>query len=167
MSTTEIYLVQDGEQPQFIGETRNAFRSAMYVWKDIARRYFGMDSFPMFCDTKMKEVWNANADNGLSEYEIIVLNSTMDKVICEQNDIERLCSAFEKYAAEHPNCSLGEQSEIIKKFAAGNPNMSGVIAWIQTSVSDGWFSDYAEDDDGERNRICDLSSAYSVFESLE
>lgn len=167
MSATEIYLVQNGKQPRLIGETRNAFRGAMYVWNDIARRYFGMDSFPMFCEEKMKEVWNADADNGLSEHEIIVLNSTMDTVTCDQSDAERLCAAFDKYAVEHPNSSLGEQSEIIKKFLAGNIAASGVIAWVQTSVSDGWFSSYEEDEEGESARICDLSSAYSVFEGLK
>ena len=166
MSSTEIYLVKDGAEPILIGRTRNAFRGAMYVWNDIARRYFGLESFPFFDESEMSKVWNAESTHNLSEHEKIVLNSTMDKITVKISDCEKLCDAFDAYATEHPNSSISEQSKIIRQYATENSEADGVIAWTQTSVSEGWFTDYEEQDDGESITVCDLSSAYDLFENL-
>jgi len=45
MSRTEIYLLEPDEYELL--EFKNAWRGAMYVWNDIAKRYCGFERFPL------------------------------------------------------------------------------------------------------------------------
>ena len=161
MSCTEIYSVGENHC-EYLGETKNAWRGAMYVWNSIAQKYFGLDGFPIFDDSMQKRIWNADNEHDLPEHEKIVLASTMDSVVVKKSDIGKLVTAFEQYAIEHPNSSIGEQLEIIKHSNLEDGHM---IAWLQTSVSEFCFApDY---DDDENPIYNDLSSAWSLFSDDE
>lgn len=163
MSATLIYAIKQGEQPIFIGEARNAFRGAMYVWNDIAKRYFGLGGFPHFDDEMQRRVWNAGNEKPLTEAELIVLASTMDKAVVEKAGIEKLLLAFNEYGPAHENSSIQEQAELISSNADKIPD-GYVLAWIQTSVcGDGWFGMWDEETDV---RTCDLTGAFDVVEHV-
>jgi hypothetical protein len=144
MSTTSIYVL--GKEPGEIGECRNAWRGAMYVWNDIAKRYCDLPSFPFDAPSQNK-VWNANQRYIMPEHEQIVLLSTMDNAIVWARDAKTVAEAFAKYGREHPDSSLAEQAEILRT-AALKPE--DALAWQQTSVGEFWgqsWNDESEDYD--------------------
>lgn len=142
MSTTNIFRL--GREPAKIGETRNAWRGAMYVWNDMAKRYFGLDAFPMFDDAAQQKVWNAPHHASLPQHEIVALMTTMDFAIVRGRDARIVADAFEKYAKEHPNCSLAEQAEILR---TADIQPDDLIGWQQTSVSEFWGMGWDEKKD--------------------
>lgn len=155
MSATIIYFLRkDGISK---AETKNAFRSSMYVWSDVAKRYCGLERFPMIfddnCLESQMEVWNFNIRHPgvMQKHEEIALVSTMDKTLAEPSQWLRLVEAFEKYSSEHPNSSFGEQAAAIRSVMESDQASEIVaIGWQQTSVNGDspWFS-YEEDEDGE------------------
>ncbi|APF79512.1 hypothetical protein [Vibrio cholerae] len=162
MSCTEIYSISD-KHCYHLGETQNAWRGAMYVWNQIAQKYFGLEGFPHFDENMRKRVWNANNEHQLTDAEIIVLASTMDRVMVKVADVPRLIKAFEEYGKEHPNSSIGEQAEIIK---ASELSPEGFIAWCQTSVTSFHFEPtYIEEND--ECVYHDLSDGWDLFEQFE
>ena len=149
MSYTAIYAIKsdkESESVRLIEEFENAWRGAMYVWDQIARDHFGLDSFPFMGDMQSK-VWNADKDNGLSEYERIVLNSTMDKATVNKAGLEKLIAAFDEYGINHPNSSISEQAKALKELS-DNLEDDELIAWQQTSVGEFW-GEIDWDEDGE------------------
>lgn len=163
MSTTLIFAVKQDDEPVFIGETRNAFRGAMYVWKDMAKRYFGLGGFPHFDEEMQRRIWNAGNEKPLTEAEMIVLASTMDKAIVAKPGIEKLLVAFEEYGTAHEQSSISEQAELIRS------NIDTIqdgysLAWIQTSVcGDGWF---CEQDEDSEETTCNLEGSFDVIEQV-
>lgn len=155
MTTTTIYFLEKDRCHTV--DIRNAWRSAMYVWNDVARRYCGFERFPMgFRDDdndKMMAVWNFNNRNPgvMAEHEAIALLSTMDNMLLEPSRWEQLVEAFEKYGAEHPDSSFGEQAEAIRRFFNGDVKVEDLtgIGWRQTSVCDSAWLDYNEDDEAQ------------------
>jgi hypothetical protein len=139
MSTTSIYIL--GSEPGEIGECRNSWRGAMYVWNDIAKRYCGMESFP-FSGSKQSDVWNANRHHMMPEHDAIVLLSTMDNAIVWGRDAKTVADAFDRYGREHPESSLAEQAEILRS-ATLNPD--DALAWQQTSVGEFWGQSWNEE----------------------
>jgi hypothetical protein len=145
MSTTVIYRL--GRDPGEIGEMRNAWRGAMYVWNDVAKRYCGLDGFPIFDDGKRGRVWNSHNNPRMPEHERIVLLSTMDNAGVYGRDAKAVADAFERYGREHPHSSLIEQAEILR---TADLQPDDLVAWLQTSVSEFWgrsWNEEREDDD--------------------
>jgi hypothetical protein len=141
MSTTSIYTL--GSEPGEIGECRNSWRGAMYVWNDIAKRYCGMPGFG-FDEKLHNKVWNANRNYPMPEHEAIVLMSTMDNAIVWGRDANTVADAFEKYGREHPESSLTEQAEILRT-AELKPD--DALAWQQTSVGEFWGQSWDDEKD--------------------
>ncbi|MGD1524647.1 hypothetical protein [Vibrio harveyi] len=164
MSYTEIYSIGERHCCQ-LGETKNAFRSAMYVWNHIAQKYFNLDCFPHFDEEMQRRVWNAGNEHPLTDAELIVLASTMDRVSVKVSDAPRLIEAFKAYSAEHPNSSIGEQAMIIES-GLDSLKPDQLIAWCQTSVSSFHFlAEYNEDED--EYEYSDLSDAWDLFEQFD
>lgn len=162
MSCTQIYAVTKNSCRQ-VAEIRNAFRGAMYVWNDMSTRYFGLKSFPMFDPVMMNRIWNAQNEHEITDFEQVVLLSTMDRVVVNSADRGRLTDAFDRYAAAHPNSSLGEQSEAIKAFEFSDGEL---ISWCQTSVGDFQFApEYNEETDDYK--YSDLPDAWDLFKQLD
>lgn len=182
MSYTEIYTLGK-EHCEQIGETKNAWRGAMYVWNEISIKYLGLERFPMFDESLQRKVWNAAKYYTLTDAEKIVLASTMDNVTVKKSDIPKLIEAFEEYHKENPNSSLSEQAEIIKNAELLDDH---VIAWNQTSVN--WYKyrpryisleDYMEqnelepedvegfEEDEEIPIYEDISDTYDLFEQIK
>lgn len=163
MSTTQVFAVKQDEEPIFLGECRNAFRGAMYVWSDISKRYFGLDGFPPFDLDMQSRVWNAGNEKPLTEAELIVLASTMDKAIVDPAGIQQLLVAFVEYGEAHENSSISEQAEIINKSIPEIPD-GYALAWIQTSVcADGWFVNWDKENEVD---IADLSESFDVIQQV-
>lgn len=139
MSTTSIYTL--GSDPGEIGECRNAWRGAMYVWNDIAKRYCGLSGFP-FDRTGQNKVWNANLHYPMPEHERIVLLSTMDNALVWGKDASTVADAFAQYGREHPDSSLAEQAEILRKAELKSDD---ALAWQQTSVGEFWGNDWNDE----------------------
>ena len=144
MSTTDLYRL--GNDPECIGEIRNSWRGAMFVWNDIAKRYCRLEGFPLAGPEQMT-VWGAWRDRRMSEHERIVLLSTMDNAIVWGKDIPALIAAFRGYSeARGENNSYGEQADLLETIVF---KPDDAIAWNQTSVNgDAWccpWSDEAED----------------------
>jgi len=164
MSRTEIYVVGDQVCEQ-VGFTENAWRGAMYVWHDIAKRYFGLAGFPSFDESMMHRIWNAGNEKPITLVEKVVLASTMDRVTVKHSDLNRLADLFDEYAKSHPNSSIGQQSEIIKAVAASGKYDGLKLAWCQTSVCEFHFKpDYDDDDNPSFNS---LSDAWDLFEQID
>ncbi|MBV7315471.1 hypothetical protein [Shewanella sp. NIFS-20-20] len=162
MSYTEIYSIGSNHCLE-LGEVKNAWRGAMYVWNQIAREYFGLDCFPHFDSDLQKRVWNAANYHDLSQSEIIVLASTMDRVTVKSSDLPRLISAFEQYGEKHFQSSFNEQA-IILKSADLLPEHK--IAWNQTSVN---CFDYLpiHDESTDTYIYSDLEGSWDLFEQID
>ena len=164
MSSTLIYAVKQDEEPISIGQCRNAFRGAMYVWSDIAKRHFGLESFPHFDEDMQRRVWNAGNEKPLTTTEIIVLASTMDKAIVDKAGIDGLLTAFKEYGENNENSSISDQAELIEKNLGSIPDGYS-IAWIQTSVcGDRWFGEWDEE---KEIYTCDLSQSFEVMQQAK
>ena len=161
MSTTSIFAVKQGEAPIPLGEVRNAWRGAMYVWSDMAKRYFGLEAFPFSDDEMQSRVWNAGNEKPLTEAELIVLASTMDKAIAPKTTVHKLLDAFREYGSDHPDSSLGDQADLISGNLSDIPD-GYAIAWIQTSVcGDRWFESWDED---SGKPTCKITEAFDLIE---
>jgi hypothetical protein len=150
MSETCIYKL--AEQTVIIDEFKNSWCGAMYVWNQISKDYFGLDSFPS-CDEKLQmEIWNAQNNKELKDEELIVLLSTLDKSIVDSDGLNTLISAFQLYGENHPNSSISAQAISLKDI---NLKKGEFIAWQQTSVSEFWGElDYNyEDVDNEEDAV--------------
>ena len=161
MSQTEIYSVGHNHC-ELIGEVSNAFRGAMYVWSQIAKKYFSLEYFPTFDEGLQSRIWNAQNEHPLTEAEVTVLTSTMDNVVVKSSDVPRLVKAFEEYAQDNPHSSLGEQAELIKSAELED---NQYVAWCQTSVCDFAFSPEIKDDDTLTYN--DLSNAWDLFDQID
>ena len=163
MSETIIYAVKQDEEPIFIGECRNAWRGAMYVWNDIAKRYFGLDSFPMLDDDMRSKIWNAGDEKSLTDSELIVLASTMDKAVVKKEGISQLLSAFKEYGDIHENSSISDQAKLISDEEINIPDGYS-LAWVQTSVGEGWFKEYNEETE---DYLCNTAGSFDVIDQTE
>lgn len=149
MSYTTIYFLKEKEL--LSAEFRNSHRGAMYIWRDEAKRYFGLDMFPFFDDDEQMKIWNYGNHNPhtMPMHEQIALLSTMDGALMEPARWTELVEAFEKYGEEHPNSSFGEQASAIREFMESDKSEGLVaIGWNQTSVCGDvrWF-DHDEEDE--------------------
>lgn len=133
MSSTNIYKI--GNNNEEVGEIKNSHRSAMYVWNQIAKKYFNQDRFPMFDDELSSKIWNAQDHAKITEDEHIVLLSTMDKAVVSKDGLSRLIKAFDVYGKEHEQSSLSQQAELLKNV---NIEDGDFIAWQQTSCGEFW-----------------------------
>lgn len=173
MSYTELFAIK--KDVAIKKEFKNAFRGAMYVWSDIAKRYAGFDVFPFDYDDQM-EVWNYHYrhPNVMKEHEAIVMLSTMDNAMVEANQWERLVKAFEQYGLEHPNSNYYDQANAIKELVEqeGIENIIG-FAWNQTSINSvPWFitEEYVEELDDYVDHIYnpdESSNHFWVFEQWD
>jgi hypothetical protein len=163
MSNTSIYAIKQDKQPIFLCECHNAFRGAMYVWNDIATRYFELECFPTFDEKMQSRIWNAGNEKPLTNSEIIVLASTMDGAIVKKECVSKLLAAFREYGEKHENSSIADQSKLIAKKMDIIPEGYS-LAWIQTSVCEGWFREF---DDDTEEYTCDTSGSFDVFDQCE
>lgn len=165
MSKTLIYALKNGKEEIHIGEASNAFRSGMYVWNDMAKRYFGLKSFPLFNPTMQNKIWNAGDHYPLTDSEKIVLASAMDKATVKKENIQKAVDAFKEYGKEHPNSSFLEQADILLAFNDMSDKDSAydgyVLGWVQTNVCDGLWN---KEVDGEV--VADLSGTFDIIDNV-
>lgn len=159
MSSTTIYCL--GAVPGEVAEFGNAWRAGMYVWNDIARRYFGFDGFPMFDMAKQHSVWNAANTGALPQHEAIVLLSTMDRATVRTEEKAALVEAFRRYGAEHPRSSYAEQAGAIETADLPPGHW---LAWRQTSVAEFWGKSW--DDEREERDWYDPRTGRDHFDVI-
>lgn len=142
MSATVLYRL-GGANPGVIGQTGNSWLGAMCVWDDIAKRYHGLDGFPLSINgDAASKVWNTARDQRMPLHEAIVLLSTMDRVCVRAEDVEPVAAAFDQYARQHPECSLGGQAEVLRRAGLGAGEYA---AWNQTTVGQFWGQTFDEE----------------------
>jgi len=160
MSCTEIYGLKKNSVV-CIGETRNAWRGAMAVWKIIEKKYLPkfVPKWGSPCeeysrttclgsDKGLEEIWDLYKSPRLPRAERIVLGSTFDNVLVKVDRIAELLSAFREFEGE---TSLKEQADIIERTVREDPEIVA-IGWNQTSVNgDTWATEnYDEKEDVHR-----------------
>lgn len=141
MSYTTMYRL--GGNPTDLGDLKNSHRGAMYVWTDIAKRYFGLEAFPMFNMDEAKKIWNAHEHHDMPDHDKIVLLSTMDYATLNKAGLPAAIEAFRKYGKEHPLSHISAQCTILENVELEDDD---VIAWCQTSMGDFWAETPTEDD---------------------
>ena len=180
MSYTEIFKFRKDGNAEAIGETKNAFRSAMAVWDildkkylpkfvpewakrigEVDKEYFRSSDFG---GGGLKEVWDLFNKENVSETDKIALGSTFDKVIVLKEDLPKLIEAFKSFEGE---TSLKDQVVIIEEALVEDPELLG-IAWNQTSVNgDCWtnFGGYDEEKQEEiPYNILTMDEHWNLFE---
>jgi hypothetical protein len=162
MTTTTLYRL--GTYPGQIGECQNSWRGAMYVWTDIARRYCGFETFPMFDEVARNRVWNVWRSEPMPLHDAVVLLSTMDYATISARDVPAVANAFEMYGRNHPESSLCEQAALLRaaRFEDGD-----VVAWRQTSVSEFWGETWLPEpnDDGDEAKYYDPAKGDRHFDA--
>ncbi|PSV00645.1 hypothetical protein [Photobacterium kishitanii] len=161
MTCTEIYSVGKNHCEK-LGEVSNSWRGAMYVWNQIAKKYFNLDYFPYFDKDLQRKIWNAGDYHTLTAPELIVLASTMDNVTVKATDVPRLIEALEAYSLDNQNSSTDEQAAIIK---AAELSPDHHIAWCQSTLGPFKF-DKKYDEDNNKYVYSDLSEAWDLFEQM-
>jgi hypothetical protein len=149
MSRTELFIL-GGPEPGELGSTSNSWRGGMYVWNEIAKKYFGLEGFPMFDQSKQNAIWNASFPE-MTLAEHIVLMTTMDRATVKTSDCEAIAVAFEEYFNMYPSSSLYEQAQLLRSVVV---HPEAIIAWNQTSVSEFWGMRFEYDegtDDEDEN----------------
>jgi hypothetical protein len=141
MSRTLLYAAGPSGDMVEVAEFANAFRGAMFVWLDFARRRLGVADDAgigsLLCNmAAMQEVWDLGKAPSVPRHERIVMCSTFDNVACRAEDFPELIAAFRRYTREFggpfsAHCSLGEQADAIERLPAG----TRAIGWQQTSVT--------------------------------
>jgi len=144
MSDTGIYRL--GARPALLGEVRNAWLGAMYVWNDVAIRHLGLHGFGMD-PAQHKRIWNAHHHVKMPGHEIIVLLSTMDYAIARAKDRRQVVAALARYGQQHPRSNLGTQARIIREASLEDGDF---IAWLGTSAGNYWFLSRSENEDPPR-----------------
>jgi hypothetical protein len=167
MSNTTVFFLAGKDC--FEADFKNAFRGAMYVWNDTARRYCDFERFPSFNEEDQMKVWNFgnNHPDKMPMHEAIVMASTMDRALLEPSKWLDLVNSFEAYAELHPNSSIGEQAKAIREVMESDKAASITgIGWRQTSVcGDSLWSRF--DDDSDEYVTYDPSSEDSHFWIME
>ncbi len=158
MSYTEIHFLDaDKEKSHMVGEVKNAFRGAMYVWNHIAIKYFGVESFPMFDESMRSKVWNAGKHKDVEEHDLFVLASTMDSAVILIEHKDYAVEMMRKFHDENPNSSIGEQADFIDSCESKN----GCFAFCQTSVCEFWGLSW--DDELDKDVYMDLDGDTFYF----
>lgn len=170
MSYTEIYGFDKEGNAYLCAEIKNAFRSAMAIWKILEERYLpkyvpeyakkiGITSAEMcekilrFRTTRvntlgeenaMKEIWDLYENEKVSVTDRICLGTTFDWVLVKKEDLHYVIEAFREFEGE---TSLKEQADILEKLQEEKELIA--VGWNQTSVDDGWnvLGGYDEESD--------------------
>ena len=162
MSYTEVHFLDNDNEKSFqVGEIKNAFRGAMYVWNLISKKYFDLDGFPMFDENMMGKVWNAGDHKEVPEHELFVLSTTMDNATIPAEEKEYAVKMMRKFQEENPNSSIGEQADLIEACES----TSGRFAFCQTSVTDFWGLEFNEET--EEYEYMDLDGDIDYFCSVK
>lgn len=175
MSYTEIFKFKKDGNSELVGETKNAFRSAMFVWRFLEKKYLSPyhpawarvlpspnpDGYTRTSDLDaIREIWDLGESEKLTAEEKIILLSTFDDVIVMREDIPKIISSFRTF---DPLSSLPEQAEIIEDLYNNDPDMIA-IAWNQTSVNgQAWKEWDTSNDEGENEDTDDQLIPYNIF----
>lgn len=162
MSYTEIYLVPEKGEVVMYDEVHNSWRGAMYVWTTLRDKYIPETEEEKqrgYRDSEMKPVWTLHKRDDILPVEKTVLMSTFDFVMVKKENIPAVIDSFEFFAKLHPDGSMLEQVEILKKLIDEEDCFA--VCWNQTSVvGDMWYMQDAcgcEDCDGGIDRMYDIT----------
>lgn len=154
MSFTEIYAFDKAGNASLYGETRNAWRGAMAVWKTIEDKYLppyrlhgttisrtvvgGLGK-----DNPAMQIWELADSLKLPIDERIVLHTTFDRCLVKKEHLRHVIDAFNRFEGD---TSLPLQAQILAK-AEKDPDIIA-IGWNQTSVmADTWSNAGGYDDE--------------------
>ena len=186
MSYTEIYKFDKNGDASFLGQTENAWRGAMAIWRILKRKYLAPLSKPSWIDEAdylkrgyyryqvppptddniphpLQPVWDLFKDHRLFNDEKNVLGTTFDRVIVRRENILEIIGSFytfsERNKTNNVNLSLKEQAEIIQHAITNDDDLIA-IAWNQTSIGEAFWESYNIDENGE-------NIPYNIFNDSE
>ncbi len=178
MSSTIIYGFNKQGEAFTLGETENAWRGGMAIWRELEERhlppyyYRGDRRCPQsrlmafFDENAAKEIWNLADRKDIPLHERIVLHTTFDYCLVKAEDIPKVIEAFRKFGCDD-YISLPEQADILEKL----PDGTIAVGWNQTSVvCDDWSNKggYDEENDEAIPYNClTMNEHYWLFDELE
>lgn len=142
-------ILEERHLPQYIPDYVkycNWYRPDMSVEEIIRRNGFK----PTRCTPSMgsgnptQEIWNLANNTSIAENDRICLCTTFDYVVVKKEYLPRVMEAFRSFSGE---TSLPEQADVLN-LMYNNENCSAV-AWCQTSVASGIWSNYDDESDEE------------------
>ena len=179
MSSTIIYGFNKQGEAFTLGETKNAWRGGMAIWRELEERhlppyYFRGDRrnpctrlAAFYDENAAKEIWNLADRKDIPLYERIALYTTFDRCLVKAEDIPKVIDAFRKFAICNDYTSLAEQADILNKLPEGTI----AVGWNQNSVNGGDWSNkggYDEENDEAIPYNClTMSEHYWLFDELE
>lgn len=134
-----MYAAPEGGTFETIAEFKNAWGSAMYVWRALGKKYFGDELRVML---KPDTFWPLPLwkDPRLTEDERAVFVSTFDKCLVRADDSPRLAELFREFVKRHPPnegevCHLPAMADVLDNLADYCKGFApAAVGWQQTSV---------------------------------
>lgn len=182
MSSTEIYAFGKDGYAHLYGQTKNAWRGCMAIWRLMEERHLplyipnwvkcanwykpGMTAqelkanigyaptrcAPYLNDNPMKEIWELQHNKDVPVHERICLYTTFDDILVKRENVPKVIDAFRKFGGE---TSLPEQADILQEMLKDSDIIA--VGWNQTSVnSDSWSTcgGYDEETDTRKPYNC-------------
>lgn len=173
MSNTEIYGFDKEGNAYFEDEIRNAWRGGMAVWSFLEEKYlppfvpnyarqigiktpeefekrFGHKPYrttTLMEDAGIREIWNLEHDENVTETDRICLATTFDYVLVKKENIPLVVEAFRAFEG---TTSLKEQADVLERMYDDEDCIA--VGWNQTSVNGDTWSNYGGYD--EENDCC-------------
>lgn len=159
MSYTEIFGFNKKGDAYSIGETKNAWRGAMAIWRSLHQKYYNTEmSF-----SNLKPVWEIDEKFKMTDTDFICLAASFDNAIILKEDIGRLVHAFKDFEFD---TSLKEQAKIIEEEKDVH-----AIGFNQTSVNGDTWANYGgydeEKDEYTPYNIPKGKKHWNIFEELK
>lgn len=123
-------------------EFRNAWRGAMSIWNHLARRYLGLEGFPLSEERGREAVWALAGDPKVEAAHRLALQTTLDGALLGPEMAEAVAVALETFPGATENL-IGQAKAIREAFASG----ARAVAWHQMSVDDNPWESYNLDRD--------------------
>ena len=156
MSYTTVYAAfSDGDMVE-LGECHNAWRGAMWIWTELAKRYVpgSGDGGHLLFGNGYADVWKLADGAAITDGEWYALVSTFDGVLVPSELMLRVADALDAFEPGTDN--LKSQAEYIRD---AHSKGARAIGWLQTSVccSPWWMPD-GDDNDRPYNIDTDAGS---------
>lgn len=156
MSYMVVHKVPPDGEIETIGEFKNSWLGAMLIWNTLSKRYLGLDGAPIMGGPALQRLWDLAGDRAVPFQIRLVHGSTMDKVMVRRENLERLADAMDFFAETLcPDNSghLRPHAELLREAAKDETLLA--VCWTQTSVSDGVWKVWVEEE--EESRWYDLA----------
>lgn len=158
MSCMEVYAVDGDGDVVLLTEFRNAWRGAMLVWHEIAKKYGVLNEWGY---PDIEASWKLARTTQLTEPEWCTMVCTFDDVIIPREHFEYVARMFAAFPFD------GHYRELAKLIPTLGPSIRG-LCFNGTSVNENpwWVFGENEDDEGRPYNI-DRDSKHWFFDPAD